>query len=822
MHTRVFFTESTLYDAGNTGSLKQTSGTYKSDRCAYGRAHTIQDIWFSREASHRFMADLANAKSRYSAAVLGGAFNSTLTRGKKLGSRFTALLILGVVAAALSVGYVAFYWSTQRALEFEVEKEIRLVQSNLTVFRNGLANEAERISVSDKAYNAILSQGSKLVLDEDLTPTQSVRGDRDVFVILDKEMQPLYTYRRDLPWHSEIYEEQLKDQLSDTLDEIRKQATVFKPKLRVPSPLRSHKPLSLTIRDLAMVDGAIGLVTIAAIAPSTEQAEGMPPVAGYLLWVRSLDLRSLRSFEESTGLSQMYISTNKPVADFQRVSLTLQRRNGETLGNLSWITTAASGSIYTSSAPYFIGTIGAILLITLLILWRYIKVTDRILQNEADATHAALHDALSGLPNRTWFEVYAADVLRKDRQKQRMTGIVFLDLDHFKQINDSLGHSIGDKVIMQIADVLRKSMYSGDRVARVSGDEFLIVLSNRESVEDILETCIYIEKTLSEAVHIEEHRIMTTASLGVAMSPSHGQDLTGLLRRADIALYQAKKLGRGRYVLFEPSMEESIQISREIEEEIKRALEANEFQNYYQPIMDGTGQNVVCAEALIRWNHPKKGLLPPAAFLPVAEESQLINRIGEWVMENAIKDGTSLDGVTMCVNVSPTQLRHPEFPEFVNGLLKKYDLDPERLELEVTEDVLINYSETVVEVLQRLQKLGVKIALDDFGTGFSSLSYLRRELFDKIKIDRSFIRGATEDKKAREILASTIDLGRRLEMNVCVEGVEEEEQKELLQSLNCPMMQGFLFSKPIPLGKFRMWREDQEELLEREAQQEVA
>lgn len=189
----------------------------------------------------------------------------------------------------------------------------------------------------------------------------------------------------------------------------------------------------------------------------------------------------------------------------------------------------------------------------------------------------------------------------------------------------------------------------------------------------------------------------------------------------------------------------------------------------------------------------------------------LINRIGEWVLENAIKDGSTLNDVTMCVNVSPTQLRHPEFPELVNTLLEKYQLEPNRLELEVTEDVLINYSETVVEVIERLRNLGVKIALDDFGTGFSSLSYLRRDLFDKIKIDRSFINGAVTDAKAREILASSITLGLRLGMDVCVEGVEEEEQKELLLTMDCPMMQGYLFSRPIPLGKFRLWRDDRDE-----------
>ncbi|WP_208997990.1 bifunctional diguanylate cyclase/phosphodiesterase [Pseudovibrio sp. FO-BEG1] len=755
-----------------------------------------------------------SSKTPISAAVLGSAFGNTITRGKKVGARMMALLILSVVAAALAVGYVAFYWSTQRALDFEVEKEIRLVQSNLKVFRNGLANEAERIAISNKAYASVLSEESNILLDEDLTPTPSTRGDRDIFVILNKDMKPLYTYRRDLPWHSEVFEDQLRGQINDTLMELETKANTKQQELRVPEPLRSHAPLSLSLRDVVMVDGAIGLVTVAAITPSTAPPKGMPAVAGYLLWVRSLDIRSIRSFEESTGLSEMFITTNKPKADFQRVSVPLLRRSGETIANLSWKTTAASGAIFTNSSPYFLGTIAAILLTTILILLRYIKMTDRILQNEADATHAALHDALCGLPNRTWFEVFAADVLKRDRQKQRITGIVFLDLDHFKQINDSLGHSIGDEVIKLVAERLKASINPEDRVARVSGDEFLLVLSHRTKMEEIIETCMYIEKMLSDAFKVEKHKILTTASMGVAIAPAHGHDLTELLRRADIALYQAKKLGRGRYVLFEKEMEDTLQISREIEEDIKRALNANEFQNYYQPIMDQSGTNILAAEALIRWNHPKKGLLPPAAFLPVAEESMLINRIGEWVLENAIKDGATLDEVTMCVNVSPTQLRHPEFPELVSKLLEKYQLEANRLELEVTEDVLINYSETVVEVIERLRNLGVKIALDDFGTGFSSLSYLRRDLFDKIKIDRSFINGAVTDAKAREILASSITLGLRLGMQVCVEGVEEEEQKELLLTMDCPMMQGYLFSRPIPLGKFRLWRDDMDEELE--------
>ncbi|KZL21271.1 Cyclic di-GMP phosphodiesterase Gmr [Pseudovibrio axinellae] len=757
------------------------------------------------------MAEQTSSKNPMTSAVLGSTFGNTVTRGKKVGARLTALLILCVVAAALAVGYLAFYWSTQQALNFEVEKEVRLVQSNLKVFRNGLANEAERIAISNKAYASVLSEETNLLLDEDLTPTPSTRGDRDIFVILNKDLEPLYTFRRDLPWHSEVFENQLRMQLHDTLSELKKKATTKNMEFRVPEPLRSQAPLALSMRDMVMVDGAVGLVTVAAITPSTAVPKGMPAVAGYLLWVRSLDIRSIRSFEESTGLSEMYITNNKPKATFERVSLPLLRRNGEEIGNLSWKTTAASGAIFTNSSPYFLGTILAILLMTIVILLRYIKMTDRILKNEADATHAALHDALCGLPNRTWFEIFAADVLRRDRKRQQITGIVFLDLDHFKQINDSLGHSIGDEVIKLVAERLRTSINREDRVARVSGDEFLLVLSHRSSIEEILETCMYIEKMLSDAFKVEKHKILTTASMGVALAPAHGHNLTELLRRADIALYQAKKLGRGRYVLFEKEMEDTLRISREIEEDIKRALNANEFQNYYQPIMDHTGNNILAAEALIRWNHPKKGLLPPAAFLPVAEESMLINRIGEWVLENAIKDGSSLDGVTMCVNISPSQLRHPEFPELVSKLLDKYQLEPSQLELEVTEDVLINYSETVVEVIERLRKLGVKIALDDFGTGFSSLSYLRRDLFDKIKVDRSFIKGAVTDAKAKEILSSTISLGLRLGMEVCVEGVEDKEQKDLLLSMDCPMMQGYLFSRPIPLGKFRLWREDMSE-----------
>ncbi|WP_068085522.1 bifunctional diguanylate cyclase/phosphodiesterase [Polycladidibacter stylochi] len=740
--------------------------------------------------------------------ILRGHSPEKLSSSRRRMSRMIAFILLLVVLSALIIASLALFWSTEQAMQYEIAKERRLVSSYLQVYRNSLANEVERIAVSDKAYNAITSRKAQIFLDEDLTPTASNRGDRDVFIILNNEMKPIYTYRQDLPWHNKVFETQLGLQLKQTLANLKAAAKQRRKQANVPGPLRAKSPDPITIRDVVHLDNGYGLATVSAIIPSTRISKGKDFIGGYLIWVRLLDTRAIDAFEASTGLKHITIGKKPEIGERQFASIPLYGSSGQEVAHVTWQTSAASGTIYSRAAPYLLGAFLVILLATLLLLRRSIRLTDELVVNEAEATHAALHDALSGLPNRTYFTLSASRALRRSRMQNLQSGLIYLDLDQFKQINDSLGHTVGDNVILQVATRLRRTIPRTDLVSRISGDEFLILINQRKSTDEILETCQLIANAVAEAIQLDGHRILTTASMGVALSPEHGADLSDLLRRADIALYEAKKAGRNRFVIFRESMEERVLMSRQMEEEIKRALKKSEFVNYYQPIMDGTGKKAIAAEALIRWNHPKQGLMPPGAFLPVAEGTPLIKEIGEWVLETAIQDAAFLPDVTMCVNVSPSQLGHPEFPSLVQRLLDKHSLPPSRLELEVTEEILLNYSESTGEILNEIQKLGVKIALDDFGTGFSNLNYLRKHRFNKIKIDRTFIEDIENEKDAREIVRSLIQLGQSIGMEVCIEGVEKANQYNVLKGMRAEILQGFLFSKPVPLAKFKLWQDD--------------
>ncbi|MDX5594639.1 putative bifunctional diguanylate cyclase/phosphodiesterase [Pseudovibrio sp. SPO723] len=726
-------------------------------------------------------------------------------------ARLIAFGLLLVICAALISGYTAFQYTTEKAIIYESEKEQRLISSNLQVYRDSLAYEVERIALSEKAYNTVKSGERNLFLDQDLTPTKNNRGDRDVFLILDAEKQPAYAYRQDLPWHNRIYDGALKEQIAPTIDMLERNLRTHVDQSSLPAPLRSAMPIDLSMRDIIRFDGGIGLATVAAIAHPGSEGQQALRHAGYLIWIRQLDADLMDNFESITGMRDIYLTSSPNDADPDSVSVPLENVRGDVVAYLSWTTSAASKALYDELMPYMLAVTLVILVVALGLLYSSVRLADRLVQNEGRARFASLHDALTGLPNRTYFSEALTPMLRKTRMNNKVAGVVYMDLDHFKQINDSLGHLVGDEVICQVAERLQEVLRPNDLLARISGDEFLILLPNRADLTEIEEACFEIEQAVTKPYMVEKNRILTTASLGVVVSPEYGHEMNELLRRADIALYQAKEMGRARHVVFQQHMEERIQMRRTIEEEIERALKRNEFENFYQPIMDAKGERAVAAEALIRWNHPTRGQIAPGTFLHVAEESQLINKIGEWVLETAMKDATHMPGIQMCVNVSPNQLRHPDFPPLVERLLQKYELEPGRIELEVTEEVLMSEAENVGETLKQLHNIGVKVALDDFGTGYSSLSYLRLYNFDKIKIDRSFVEDLDHDVDAQEIMRSLIHLSEAIKMDICVEGIERKSQFQFLSEIGNPVLQGFYFARPMPLTKFRLWREGEAE-----------
>jgi diguanylate cyclase (GGDEF)-like protein len=377
-----------------------------------------------------------------------------------------------------------------------------------------------------------------------------------------------------------------------------------------------------------------------------------------------------------------------------------------------------------------------------------------------------------------------------------------LDLDGFKHINDSLGHPIGDKLLQSIAKRLVDCVRSSDTVSRQGGDEFVVLLSELEKSEDAALSALRLLQAVADAHTIDQHDLHVTASIGVSVFPDDGMDAETLIKNADTAMYQAKENGRQSYQFFKPAMNVRAVERQSIEENLRRALERQEFALHYQPKIDLRTGKISGAEALIRWTHPVRGPVPPAQFIPVAEDCGLILPIGHWVLREACKQARAwieagLPLTTMAVNISSMEFRDDNFLENVFAALSETGLEPKSLELELTESVLMKRAESAASILQTLRARGIQIAVDDFGTGYSSLSYLRKFPIDALKIDQSFVRQITSTPDDTTIVTAVISMGRSLKLRVVAEGVETQEELAFLQARQCDEAQGYYFSPPV-------------------------
>jgi len=426
----------------------------------------------------------------------------------------------------------------------------------------------------------------------------------------------------------------------------------------------------------------------------------------------------------------------------------------------------------------------------------YEDVTERR-QAEAKIMHMARHDALTNLPNRVLFR----DKMEKALGRGDRIAVMFLDLDCFKSVNDSLGHSVGDALLCAVTERLQRVVSATDTVARLGGDEFAIV-QRHATPESASELAGKVIAELVEPFEVQGHQLIIGTSIGIAMAPADGKAPDQLLRNADMALYRAKSDGRGAYHFFQAEMDAQMQERRTLELDLRKALQADQFELHYQPLID-LGRGEVCGfEALLRWNHPDRGLVPPDEFIPVAEEIGLIVPLGDWVLKQACRDAVNLPAnLTIAVNLSAVQFRNPMLALSVVSALGQSGLAASRLELEITESVLLQADRAVLDALHQFRDLGVRICMDDFGTGYSSLSYLRSFPFDKIKIDRSFIRELGKDNDCMAIIRAVMRLGSSLGMITTAEGVETEEQLDLLRAEGCMQVQGFLFSKAVPAAE---------------------
>lgn len=428
-------------------------------------------------------------------------------------------------------------------------------------------------------------------------------------------------------------------------------------------------------------------------------------------------------------------------------------------------------------------------------------------KSEEQLIHNALYDILTGLANRTLFSNRLSHAMQRLKRKQDSTfAILFLDLDRFKVVNDSLGHQVGDEILKTVAHRLELCTRPGDTVARLGGDEFVILLEGIQDIHDAEKVVERVQAEFNEPIQLQLHQVVhTSASIGIVMgSPAYDRP-EEILRDADTAMYRAKSIGVGRHQIFDPSMHHHVLSQLHLENDLRRSLEANEFIIHYQPIVSLLTGQINALEALIRWQHPKNGLLQPNDFIWLAEETGLIVPIGDWVLRTVCEqisqwELSGLSKFRVAVNISAKQLLFDGFVDSVARIIDQTGVDPGVLELEITESAIMENLQTAKDVLHRLRDLGLQLALDDFGTGYSSLSYLQNFPVNKLKIDRSFINEADSNTENRDLVNAIINMAKSLSMDLVAEGVETHGQLEWLQNKSCQLGQGFLFSHPLSAG----------------------
>jgi len=442
---------------------------------------------------------------------------------------------------------------------------------------------------------------------------------------------------------------------------------------------------------------------------------------------------------------------------------------------------------------------------------KYIAVYNDITEikrSQAKIRHSAYHDALTGLPNRSLLTDRLDMAISSSRRSGERFALLFIDLDRFKNINDSLGHFVGDKVLKAVATILGESQRQGDTVARWGGDEFVMLISRIRKPEEASIVARRILEAFNKPLRIDEHHILVTPSIGISLYPGDGDTCSALLRNADLSLYKAKEQGKGSFRFFRAEYEKDSLDRLQLEMELRRAIEEQQFVVYFQPQVRISTGEVFGAEALVRWKHPDRGLLPPGAFIPIAEETGLIIPIGEIVLRQActqwkrwVQERT-ISNERLAVNISGVQFAQPDFIDRISSILKEVKLDPRLLEFEITESILVSGSEQAIDKIHTLQDWGMTVSLDDFGTGYSSLSYLSGIRFDSLKIDRQFIVNIPENDDNAAITSAIIAMADRLDIDVIAEGVEKKRQVDYLWRQGCDRIQGFLHSRPVPAEQF--------------------
>jgi diguanylate cyclase (GGDEF)-like protein len=696
-----------------------------------------------------------------------------------------------IVAVAIACVVVAVLTSARRADDVSYNSEQQLIRQALADHGERALHVLEGTVAMPRATLMIRDNYDPQWVAQHIGEWLQAAFNNDVVGIIDGNDQLKYAVSRK-PGDAGAID--LAAELAPSLDLLRGRLSAMPSQaIAVVAAQDAAKPG----RSTALIQrfaGKPAIVAAVAVGSSADLADGNGR-APIVFSVKFITARLLQKIGARLRLGELRMIEEPARAPGDNV-MALTDTAGGTIASVAWKPTRPGGQIVASVAPFVAVAFAGLTLLVWLVIRHMRRTAEAIVAGERQLRHLALHDPVCGLPNRIYFGERLEGAIRDVRGGGLSAAVFYIDLDHFKDVNDTLGHPIGDELILNVTQRLSRVMRGDDLVARLGGDEFAIITTCASDSYSLQAIAGRIIAAVCAPYQISGHNIIIGASIGIAVIDRRAGDAADILRYADMALYRAKNEGRNRACIYDAAMDADLSNRKLLEGDLLHAIKNDGLRAAYQPFVNASGDTVVGVEALARWTHPTHGEIPPVRFIPIAEHSGLIIELGEWMLRRACLDGRDWPGLTVAVNVSPLQFRRSDFVEVVERILTETDFDANRLEIELTESTLLGNLETAELSMLRLKAIGVRFALDDFGTGYSSLLYLRRFPFDKLKIDSSFVRSIEKAPDAAAIVHAVVSLGRGLGMKVTAEGVETAEQHLFLRAAGVHSMQGYRFGKP--------------------------
>ena len=731
-------------------------------------------------------------------------------------ARVSLVVPIGViVAVAIVCVVVAVLTSAQRADEVSFRHEQGLIHEAIVNHGEQVLQQLASVAETSHATAAMRTGNDPSWVQRHVGIWLQTYFAHDIVVVLDGADRIKYTRLRATGGEAAL---DMRRDLTPSLDLLRGRLRALPDRALDVVARQDPKEPGRRIALLQRFLDRPAIVAAVAVGSEADLAAGNQ-TAPIVVSIRYIDQGMLAEIGSDLQISDLHESDG--ATDLHGdADVEMTDARGAAIARFAWKATTPGHQVVISVAPFIAVALAGFALLVALVM-RYMRRTaEAIAAGESQLRHLAMHDPVCGLPNRIYFGERLETVIAAVRAGGPSAAVFYIDLDHFKDVNDTLGHPIGDELLLNVTQRLSRILRGDDLVARLGGDEFAIITTCPSDSYSLQTIAGRIIAAVCAPYAISGHNIIIGASIGIAVIDRRAGAAADILRYADMALYRAKNEGRNRACIYDAAMDADLSNRKLLEGDLLQAIQNDNLNAVYQPIVNSAGDVVVGVEALARWTHPTIGEIPPSQFIPIAEHSGLIIELGEWMLRRALLDARNWPGVMVAVNVSPLQFRRSDFVELVERILKETEFDASRLELELTESTLLGNLETAELSMLRLKAIGVRFALDDFGTGYSSLLYLRRFPFDKLKIDSSFVRAIETAADAAAIVHAVVSLGRGLGMKVTAEGVETPEQHLFLRAAGVHSMQGYRFGRPGPASDitarlaspddYRVGRPDQE------------